>query len=60
MKLMTIDEISEMIQLGRAHTLNVIVKKPGFPLPVIGKSKPRWDYSAVTHYFKTAQKANTA
>jgi predicted DNA-binding transcriptional regulator AlpA len=56
--LLTVDEISQMVKLSRNYTLKVIVKQNGFPSPVIGKSKPRWDANAVTKYLKLAQKAN--
>ena len=58
MKLITIDDICEMLQLSRTYTLNNVVKREGFPLPAIGNRKPRWDQSAVIRYFKLAQKAN--
>lgn len=60
MNLMTIDDISQMLKLSRTHTLNVIVKQPGFPAPVIGVRKQRWDAAAITKHFKCAQKANKA
>ena len=59
MTLLTIDEIAAMVKLSRNYTLKVIVKQPTFPAPVLGKSKPRWDKSAVIRYLKPAQKANT-
>ncbi len=60
MNLLTIDDISQMVKLSRTYTLNVIVKQPDFPSPVIGKRKPRWDAAAINRYFKFPQKANTA
>ncbi|MDP3651084.1 MAG: hypothetical protein Q8R67_05305 [Rhodoferax sp.] len=60
MNLMTVDEISQMVKLSRNYTLKVVVKQPGFPAPVIGISKPRWDENAVKRYLKSPQKANTA
>jgi hypothetical protein len=60
MTLLTVDEISAMVKLSRNYTLKVIVKQQGFPPPVIGKSKPRWDAAAVARYFKFPQKANNA
>lgn len=58
MTLLTIDEISQLVKLSRNYTLKVIVKQQGFPAPVIGKSKPRWDAAAVRTYLKFPQKAN--
>jgi len=60
MTLLTIDEISQLVKLSRNYTLKVIVKQPGFPPPVIGKSKPRWDANDIKRYLKLAQKANNA
>jgi predicted DNA-binding transcriptional regulator AlpA len=60
MTLLTVDEISQMVKLSRNYTLKVIVKQDGFPPPVIGKSKPRWDAAAVNRYLKFPQKANQA
>jgi len=59
MNLLTIDDISQMLKLSRTYALNVIVKKPGFPAPVVGVRKPRWDAAAVTKHFKCTQKANS-
>lgn len=58
MNLLTIDDISQMLKLSRTYTLNVVVKNDGFPLPVIGKRKPRWSASEINSYYKRAQKAN--
>jgi predicted DNA-binding transcriptional regulator AlpA len=60
MNLLTIDDIAEMFKLSRTYTLNVIVKQPNFPQPVIGVRKPRWDSSAVNKHLKFPQKANNA
>lgn len=60
MNLLTIDDICQMVKLSRNYTLKVIVKQQGFPAPVIGKSKPRWDAAAVTRWLKFPQKANTS
>ena len=59
MNLLTIDDIANMIKLGRQHTLNRVVKHPDFPAPVIGVRKPRWDAAAVNRYLKFPQKANS-
>lgn len=60
MTLLTIDDICQMVKLSRNYTLKVVVKQSGFPAPVIGKSKPRWDAAAVNRYFKFPQKANNS
>lgn len=60
MTLLTVDDICQMLKLSRNYTLKVIVKQAGFPPPVIGKSKPRWDAAAVNRYLKFPQKANNA
>jgi len=60
MNLLTVDDISQMIKLSRNYTLKVIVKQVGFPAPVVGKSKPRWDAAAVNRFLKFPQKANIA
>ena len=58
--MLTIDDISELVKLSRTYTRNVIIKRPDFPAPVIGKRKPRWDAAAVNRYLKFPQKANNA
>ena len=60
MTLLTIDDICSLVKLSRNYTLKVVVKQPGFPAPVIGKSKPRWDAAAINRYLKFPQKANNA
>jgi len=60
MNLMTLDDISKMLQLSRNYTRNVIVKSSDFPQPVIGIRKPRWDAAAITKHLKCTQKANKA
>lgn len=47
MNLLTIDDISQMIKLSRVYTRNVVVKKAGFPAPVVGVRKPRWDEDCI-------------
>jgi len=59
MNLLTIDDISQMLKLSRTYTLNVIVKQPGFPAPVLGVRKPRWDESSIVRHLKSVQKANS-
>ena len=60
MTLLTLDDISAMVKLSRTYTRNVVVRQLGFPLPVIGVRKPRWDAAAVTKHLKFPQKANKA
>lgn len=60
MTLLTLDDISAMVKLSRTYTRNVVVKQRGFPAPVLGVSKPRWDAAAVTKHLKFPQKANNA
>ena len=59
MTLLTIDDIAAMVKLSRKHTLDVLAKQDGFPAPVIGVRKPRWDAAAVNKYLRFPQKANT-
>ena len=45
MKLLTIDEISEMLQLSRVYVRDRLVKKADFPRPFLSLSQKnrRWD-----------------
>jgi predicted DNA-binding transcriptional regulator AlpA len=52
MTLLTIDEISDMLQLRRNYVRDVVVKREGFPKPAIGIRKQRWDAAAIVRYLK--------
>ena len=58
MNLLTIDDLCALLKLSRRHTMEVVVKTGGFPAPVVGQRKPRWDAAAVYRHLKCAQKAN--
>ena len=59
-ELLTLDDITAIVKLSRWHVRDVVVKQPGFPRPVCGVRKPRWNASEVRRFFKSAQKANNA
>lgn len=50
MKLLTLDDISEMFKLSRVYVRDSLVKRADFPRPYIAVSQKskRWDLAAVT------------
>ncbi len=64
MKLLTLDDITAIAQLSRAHVRDVVVKSPGFPprAPGTGVRKPRWPETAVRNFFdrESAQDSHNA
>lgn len=53
MNLLTIDDITAITKLSRAHVRDVVVKEPNFPAraPGTGPRKPRWPEDAVRKFF---------
>ena len=61
-RLLTPDELAELLKLKRRTVMDTIARRPDFPRSVTGTQKPRWLYSDVARYLtsKSAQNANTA
>lgn len=57
--LMTTDDIAKLVGVTRATATNRIVKRPGFPAPVINLSQrtKRWSTDDVLKYLKSGRRS---
>lgn len=61
MQLLSIDDIAEVCQVSRRYARDVLVKSPGFPLPVLALSQKtrRWNGSDITAFLMHRAKLNS-
>lgn len=58
MKLISVDEIADKLKKSRRHTLDVIVKQPGFPKPIVPGHGALWSEDEVWNHFIKIRKAS--
>ena len=58
MRLLTLDDIAEMVSAPRPYVRDVLVKRPEFPKPCIALSQKtrRWDRAEVDAWFQRHMK----
>lgn len=52
MKILTPDDLAEMLKIPRRSVIESVAKQKGFPDSITGNRKPRWLEDAVLEFFK--------